>query len=315
MKLSPIILFVYNRPYHTKQTLEALMQNDLADASDLYIFCDGAKENATQKEKDSIKEVREIIRLKKWCGTIHINEAEKNIGLANSIIKGIGEVVIKYGKIIVLEDDIVTSNRFLKYMNSALNYYENYDQVAGISGFSYPTSHKFNSVYFLPIGSSWGWATWQRQWNQTNFDSKWLVENIESKKQFGKFDFGGFPFYKMLKDQSDGIINSWAIRFYASFFLQGKCFVFPPKSFVQNIGFDDYATHTNKSDGYMDKVIASNSEVILKDPIFNKDTLAMEESFRNKYFGGFDRKKKLSQNKSVRNIITLVMGFLRRKTF
>ena len=129
MKLAPIILFVYNRPWHTEQTLRALMANELAAKSELYIYADGPKPNATDEQLQKIHEVRQLIRQEQWCDKVHIVESEKNKGLADSIIGGVTEIVNKYGKIIVLEDDIVPTTGFLQYMNDALEMYKDDEQV------------------------------------------------------------------------------------------------------------------------------------------------------------------------------------------
>src|SRR5438045_2537788 len=113
--LAPIVLFVYNRPKHTRQTLEALIKNDLADKSTLFIYADGAKKNASEEQVSRIAEVRKLLREKQWCNQVHIIEAEKNKGLTNSIVEGITSIVNKYGRLIVLEDDIDVSLGFLKY--------------------------------------------------------------------------------------------------------------------------------------------------------------------------------------------------------
>ena len=123
MSLAPIVLFVYNRPQHTLRTLKALSQNVLAKDSDLYVFADGAKENADEETLKRIKEVREIVKSKEWCQKTILTEGKINKGLGNSIIDGVSKVVKEYGKVIVLEDDLVTSPYFLKYMNDALDIY------------------------------------------------------------------------------------------------------------------------------------------------------------------------------------------------
>ena len=147
--LAPIVLFVYNRPWHTEQTLNALMQNELADQSVLYIYADGPKENATEEQLKKIEEVRHVIRTKKWCKEVHIIESEKNKGLADSIINGVTEIVNKYGKVIVLEDDIVTSKGFLKYMNEALELYKEEDKVYHISGYMFPVKGNCLKPFFI----------------------------------------------------------------------------------------------------------------------------------------------------------------------
>ena len=121
MNLAPIILFVYNRPEHTKKTLESLKINELASESSLFIFSDGSK---NENDKKSVDEVRKYISTISGFKEIKIILREKNLGLADSVISGVTEVIEKYGKAIVLEDDIVTSKYFLKFMNEALDFYE-----------------------------------------------------------------------------------------------------------------------------------------------------------------------------------------------
>src|SRR5687767_6286773 len=104
--LAPIVLFVYNRPWHTLKTLEALSKNFLADQSKLYVYADGEKDDASDSSKHRIKEVRQLIREKKWCAEVEIIEHQRNLGLADSVTKGVTEILDKHGRIIVLEDDI-----------------------------------------------------------------------------------------------------------------------------------------------------------------------------------------------------------------
>ncbi len=134
MELSPIILFVYNRPAHTRRTLEALSANNLAAKSLLYIFSDGPKENASSSELINIEATRNVIKSKKWCGEVVINEKRKNRGLVDSIIAGISDVTEAHGRAIVLEDDIITQPGFLQFMNDALVLYADQERVMQIVG-------------------------------------------------------------------------------------------------------------------------------------------------------------------------------------
>jgi len=286
MNLAPIVLFVYNRPLHTEQTLNALMQNDLADQSVLYIYADGPKENASEEQIKKIQEVRSLLRAKKWCEEVNIIEAEKNKGLADSIIAGVTEILNRYGKVIVLEDDIVTSRQFLMFLNKALELYEKEEIVFGISGFTYPSKFAISDTHFLPIGCSWGWATWKSRWKSINFDADYLQNEIALQKKELQFDFGNYPFCRTLEDQASGRINSWAIRYYASFFLQEKIFMYPQKSLVVNIGFDDNGTHTSSSDNFFDQVVRGEINFRFKKPGFDQNT----ENIRNKFIEQFYRK-------------------------
>lgn len=249
MHLAPIVLFAYNRARHTKLTLEALEKNELSDQSVLIIYADGPKENASEEDKKKIQEVRTIIKEKQWCKSVEIIESEKNNGLAYSIIKGVSEVVEKYGKVIVLEDDLITSPCFLKYMNEALDLYKDEENVYAISGFMYPLLKKIQTTSFISFGESWGWGTWKRAWDFFEPDGKKLLDQLIEKNLTRKFDFNSTsPFTQMLKDQISGKNNSWAIRWCATIFLKEKFMLVPGISLVKNIGNDGSGTHSGLSD-------------------------------------------------------------------
>src|SRR5450631_620851 len=159
---APITLFVYNRPAHTLRTVEALRKNELASESDLIIFSDAPKKTEAAA---AVREVREYIRTISGFHSVSIVERDKNWGLANSIIDGVTTVVNRYGRIIVLEDDLVTSPYFLHFMNKALDLYQDEPRVMQISGHIFPADVTAETdAVFLPMTTSWGWATWQRAW-------------------------------------------------------------------------------------------------------------------------------------------------------
>lgn len=253
MTVAPIVLFVYNRPWHTQKTVEALQKNDLASESDLYIFADGPKKDATEEQKEKIRQVREYIHNISGFKSITICEKDSNNGLANSVITGVTEIINKFGKVIVVEDDIVTSRYFLKVMNEALDFFEKDEKIFSVSGYNYPTktmkipnSYK-NNIYLSYRHGSWGWGTWKNRWESVDWevvDFKEFCENIELQKTFNR---GGADMSGMLKAQMEGKIDSWAIRFDYSLF-KNNCFcVRPIKSLVINIGFDNSGTHTGEN--------------------------------------------------------------------
>jgi hypothetical protein len=265
---APVILFAYHRPWHTEQTLRALQQNEGADQSILYIYCDGAKPTANTETRNHIEQVRQLAHQEQWCGTVRVIERTENWGLAKSVVSGVTAVIQQYGKVIVLEDDIVTAKGFLNYMNDALLIYEEQSTVFGISGYQYPTRRPIEQdTYFLPIGSSWSWATWQDRWETVNMDATQLKAAIDAKSWEQKMNFNDYPFYQMLVDQLNGKVDSWAIRFYASFFLQEKYFLFPNRSLVQNIGYGEAATHTQRQDHFSAVDIAAEQIAVQPQPI------------------------------------------------
>lgn len=239
--ISPIVLFTYNRLWHTEQIILALKKNKLSDKSDLIIFSDGPK-NETDAEK--VLEVHHYLEKISGFRSVTIHKSQINKGLANSIIQGVTEVVNKYGKIIVLEDDMITSPFFLEFMNKSLDLYENDDRVISIHGYIYPVKKELPDTFFLKGADCWGWATWKRGWDLFDTDGERLLKELEKRKLCHDFDFGGsYPYTQMLRDQINGKNNSWAIRWYASAFLNNKVTLYPGKSLVQNIGLDDSGSH------------------------------------------------------------------------
>ena len=244
---APIILFVYNRPWHTEQTLNALSENDLANDSILYIYADGAKPESTDEQLEEIKQVRDLIRSKQWCKEVHIVESDKNKGLADSIISGITDIINQYGKVIVLEDDIVTSPWFLKYMNNALDYFVDAKKVWHISGWNYPIDPRgLPEAFFWCTMNCWGWATWKDRWRYFEKNIDKLTENF-TRKDIYRFNINNTSDHwnQIILNKSNEI-NTWAIFWYVVVFKNNGLCLNPATSFTKNIGLD--ATGVNCSD-------------------------------------------------------------------
>jgi hypothetical protein len=248
IKLAPIVLFVYNRPEHTQKTLQALQQNVLASESDLFIYADEAKNDSAQKKVDEVRELlSNIIGFKK----VTVIKQEKNIGLANSIISGVTDVVNKYGNVIVLEDDLVTSPYFLTFMNDALSFYCDKKDVWHISGWNYPIETDGLADTFLwRTMNCWGWATWRDRWEHFEKNTDKLVAefSIEDVKAFNLNDAEGF--WGQVLANKAGKINTWAIYWYATIFKNKGLCLNPSQTYVHNIGLDGSGVHCGANDGY-----------------------------------------------------------------
>ncbi len=304
MSLAPIVLFVYNRPCHTEQTLNALMKNDLADQSILYIYSDGPKENATEEQLKKIQEVRQLIRAKKWCKKVYIIEEEENKGLADSIVDGVTEIVNEYGEIIVLEDDIVTSKGFLKYMNDALKFYEKNEKVFHISAYMYPHHKRLSHTFFFNLPLCWGWATWKRAWTNYNGDTKQLISYFDSQDRWTDFNkFGG----KFLEDQllanQTGKLKTWFIKWHASVMIQGGYCLFPKKSMVNNIGFDSTGVHNLTTQSFAHIRIAKSTSV---KRIVLKESIEAEKIIKKFYQ---QLGKEITKKQKLQNFLRSIMPF------
>ena len=268
--LAPIVLFVYNRPWHTAQTLIALSQNELAKESDLYIYADGAKENADAEQVFKIQEVRSIIRSQKWCRNVYFIESDTNKGLANSVIAGVTEIVNKFGKVIVLEDDLITSTAFLEYMNQALEYYKDSKSVFSISAdlppndkLIIPADYKYD-VFASLRNYSWGWASWADRWNQVDWNVNASHDIFTNKQLQAAFNRGGEDLTNMLHMHTNSQIDSWCIRFTLSHFIHHAVSILPCCSYVKNIGFDGSGVHCLGSENNLHAKERTNIDLLSK---------------------------------------------------
>lgn len=245
--LAPVILFLYNRLDHTKRTVEALQRNDLAAESDLYVFCDGPKQNATSEQLLKVQEVQSFAEHITGFRNVFIKKQSQNKGLANSVISGVSEVTKKYGRVIVVEDDIVTHPFFLRFMNDALVFYGNDKRIFTIGGMTdkidIPKNYKKDVLVSQRV-ESWGWATWADRWFSAEWDiSKYSIWGRNQKKGIKQLCRGGDDLWRMLQMQNQKKIDSWAVRWQYNMSNQNKYCLRPVLSFVVNVGLDGSGVH------------------------------------------------------------------------
>lgn len=258
-ELSPIALFVYNRPEHTRQTITALQKNRLAKKSHLIVFSDGAKNS---EDQEGVDEVRSFVQNIDGFRSVTVNLSEHNKGLAKAIIDGVTEVANRYGRVIVLEDDLIVSSSFLDYMNGALEYYSDNDQVMHVSGYWYPIeSESLPETFFLRVPSSWGWATWARAWRYFHKDPEELMETF-SKQDLMRFNLDGANnFWEQVLHNYRGLADTWAVFWYATILCREGLCLYPSKSLVHNVGLDGSGVHCLKTNRYQVELADNNISV------------------------------------------------------
>jgi len=246
--LAPIALFVYNRPEHTRRTISYLQKNLLAEDSRLFIYADAAKNDI---DKTKVEQVRQLIKQVTGFKSVKIITRTQNLGLADSIISGVTELVNQYGKVIVFEDDMLSSPYTLEYFNEALAKYQNEEKVMHIGAYMYNIENEnLDETFFFRAATSWGWATWDRAWKEFEPDVDVLLKQFDSKK-INQFSIEGtMNFWKQLEGFKTGKNNSWAIRWYASIFLKGGLTLNPSTSLIHNIGNDGSGVHSQKESTY-----------------------------------------------------------------
>ncbi|MDR3118533.1 MAG: glycosyltransferase [Mediterranea sp.] len=247
MTPAPILLFVYNRPEHTRRLVESLQQNPPAAGSRLIIYSDAAK---YAEERPAVIEVRKYIRTIAGFASVAVIEQTENKGLAQSIITGVGKTLEEHDRVIVLEDDLVVAPHFLRFMNDALETYKDEPRVGHIHACDFTQDPSLPDTFLIKWIGSWGWATWKRAWQHFNPDGKALLAQLRERKLTHAFDFNGsYGFTRMLRRQIAGKNNSWAIRWNASLFLENILSLNAGKSLVRNEGFDGSGTHCGNDDG------------------------------------------------------------------
>lgn len=251
MGYAPVALFVYNRPDHVQNNLYHLNTIQGVEETKLYIFSDAAK---NEKTEEQVRHVRGLISTFRENDSkfesVEVIHAKENKGLAQSIIDGVSMLISQYGKVIVLEDDLLVADDFLTYMNGALDYYQDKQKIWAISGYSFPmkaTSAYPHDVFMTVRGCSWGWATWADRWETVDWDVKdysSMKFNIKNRIAFGKWG-QDMPF--MLDGNAYGKNHSWAIRWCYAAYKQDRYTVYPKRTRISNKGTDGSGTNYKKT--------------------------------------------------------------------
>lgn len=270
--LTPIALFVFNRPEHTREVLNGLCSNPEFLKSPLYIYCDGPR---NMEDLDFVNKTRELVH-----SLIHpqkkIIQSPTNLGLARSILSGVKPILEEFGSIIVVEDDIVVDSNFLNFLNGALVKYKNNERVMQVSAYMFPNVEfkDVSKVLFLPNITSWGWATWKRAWGKLDEQANGWESLLYERDLRYEFNVkGSYDYSDMLVRQMTGKIDSWAIRWNWTVFKCGGLVCYPPISFVRNIGFDGSGRHCRVDDAHnlsvshnpMVPTLSENFELSLSD--------------------------------------------------
>jgi hypothetical protein len=239
----PVVLFVYNRPLHTRKTIEALQRNDLADETSLYVFADGPRYDADCAAVDA---TRESVRGVSGFKHVEIIERDQNLGLAHSVIRGVSEVIAQHGEVIVVEDDLISSPGFLQFMNQALAHYRDEAQVFSVSGFSFPVEKPIGyqyDAYCTYRSMSWSWGTWLNRWQQADWQVSDFASFYGNRRLRKAFNRGGEDLSDLLLLQKKGRIDSWSIIWDYTHYKHDAFCLCPTVSKIVNIGFDGSGVH------------------------------------------------------------------------
>lgn len=299
---APIVLFVYNRPWHTRQTIESLQANDNASKSELFIYADAAK---NEQDQPKVNEVRNYIKTIDGFKKIEVIERKSNFGLANNIIDGTTHIIHKYGKIIVMEDDLVSNPDYLNFMNQSLEIYKNIPNVWHISGWNYPISPDgLEDIFFWRAMNCWGWATWVDRWSSYDKDPTRLI-HCWSNRQKRNFDLDGLGgFWEQVEANAEGKIDTWAIFWYATIFENNGLCLNPVISYINNIGHDGSGENCGTVDFF------STYQRINKSRIYFTDKIIESEIAVNKIKNIYKKNKIYYPKKFIAKIAKILRGIV-----
>ena len=299
MNLAPIVIFSYNRPEHLHRTLTALAQNELAAQSELYIYCDGVKEGATDEQKKRVEENRKVAHSTEGFRVVNVIERSQNIGLKANIVNAVTEIVNQYGRIITLEDDIITSPGFLQFMNEALEMYKNDERVMHISGYMWPHRWLLPNTFFFSAPCPWGWATWKRAWQYYDDDAVKLYHQWESR--WDEFNsFGGNYLQQQLEANYKGRLSTWYVKWHAALLGQHGLSLYPGQSLVGNTGFEENATNCTSTDRFNVELV--NAVKVKRVPIC-ESKLAAHEIYAFYQGRWYNRRRRTALWNKIKNII------------
>ena len=261
---APIAYFAFNRPGHAARSLEALAANSEAAETDLHIFIDGPRNDDDAKLVAEVGRIAESIH---GFRSIKIVASDRNQGLYASITKGVGRIVADAGRVIVVEDDIVVSPFFLRYMNDGLDRYASDQRVGSIHAYS-PPIPGLPEFFFLRGGDCWGWATWSDRWVLFQTDASTLLERLASTEQLDAFSSThGTGSLLLLLRRARGKNQSWAILWHASLFLAERLTLHPGSSFADNIGNDGSGQHSANTSLYSTSLIGNYDGLPMNVPV------------------------------------------------
>ena len=258
-KYAPVIMFVFNRPTHVQKLIDSLKANEESKRTDVFIFSDAALKT---EDEENVKIVRKMLSEISGFQNVTVVERSENYGLARNIIEGVSDIVSKYGKAIILEDDIEVSKYFLRYMNEALQLYEDAESVMAVSGYcEIPRNRKkkLPTTFFLPWFDCWGWATWDRAWKYFEKDPQKLVDTItDEQKKFIDINVTAHR-WGQVENNLKGRINTWAIFFYVQIILHEGLVLYCNQDMCRNIGNDGSGTDGGLTNLYSVKQLTDHA--------------------------------------------------------
>jgi GT2 family glycosyltransferase len=245
---TPVAVFAFNRPRHVSVALETLSRCARLGECEVHVFCDGPRRAA---EEDAVAQTRRVVRAWARGAGARVVEREANLGLARSIVGGVDALCQEHGRVIVVEDDLALRPDFLDYLLQGLERYADWSRVYQLSAYMFPVEHPpAPDAFFLPLTTTWGWATWERAWRAFDWGAEGARDLLGDPARRRAFDLdGSYPYARMLEQRIAGMNDSWGILWWLAVHRAGGLVLHPRRSLVRVGGFDGTGTHCRAARG------------------------------------------------------------------
>ena len=237
---TPLVIFAFRRPDHLRRLLDSVSACRRLDECAITIYCDGPRGPG---DADAVEAARTVAR--EWAAAHGAGAVERteNKGLARSIVDEVTALCAEHGRVIVLEDDLEVSPDFIRFMLAALDHYEEACDVLQVSGYMFPVEHpEEQDALFLPLATTWGWATWERAWKRFEWEPPGAYSRLESVRRRFNLD-DSYDYAALLEARLDGSNESWGVLWQWVIFMSGLVAVHPRCTLVRNHGIDGTGTH------------------------------------------------------------------------
>ena len=240
----PIYLQIFNRPDLTRKVFAEIQK---IRPLKLFITADGPRKNIIN-DKNKCAEARSMVKEINWECEVFTNFSDDNNGVYKSMTEGISWMFKHVDRAIILEDDCIPHFSFFRYCQDLLNYYEDDKRIALISGDNFQPTKKTTqySYYFSRYLHIWGWATWKRSWDKTDFNMEYWpkykkmkgLDSVFYRKHEREY------WYKYYQDVYEGKVEkNWDFMFALSSFMNNTMAILPNANLISNVGFGVDSTH------------------------------------------------------------------------
>ncbi|UTW14260.1 hypothetical protein [Marinobacterium rhizophilum] len=258
------------------KTVESLKKNTLAKKTNVYFFSDAPKVG----DETKVGMVRSYLTSVSGFLSVNIVERSDNCRVSNNR-GGMEFLLNRYGKVIFMEDDIVTAPGFIRFVNEGLEFSKNIGSVFAVGGHT-PNLYSLRCLscdnYYSSRFHGWGFGIWKDRYEKISKIPSWDLikydpETVKNLKAMGS------DMTAMIRSESEGRINAFDIRSCYYMAKNEKYMLLPKMALVKNIGLDGSGVHCGADDPYDDALWLKEDFNFDEFVFFNKNIISEYRKF------------------------------------